>query len=133
MQLPQGEPYLPRRLYPQSLWDDLQSFEALAREPCDLAHPPAMSAASGTMAHDLGLGFPHPFQGPGLQAFIATIPLPGLAYALLAGLPPVFGLYSFFYPVFIYFLFGTSRHISVGEWSQAALQKDVHLPPWRIG
>ena len=40
---------------------------------------------------------------------------PGLAYALLADLPAVYGLYVSFVPVIIYSFLGTSRHISVGE------------------
>ncbi|XP_029901744.1 chloride anion exchanger [Myripristis murdjan] len=40
--------------------------------------------------------------------------LQGLAYCLLASLPPWYGLFSAFFPVVTYFFLGTSRHISVG-------------------
>ncbi len=49
----------------------------------------------------------------GLTVAVMLIPQ-GMAYALLAGLPPIYGLYAGFIPLLIYPLFGSSRELSVG-------------------
>jgi len=49
----------------------------------------------------------------GLTVGILIIPQ-GMAYALLAGLPPQYGLYAALIPQLVYFLFGTSSKLAVG-------------------
>uniref|UniRef100_A0A8C3S0P8 Solute carrier family 26 member 1 n=1 Tax=Chelydra serpentina TaxID=8475 RepID=A0A8C3S0P8_CHESE len=44
-----------------------------------------------------------------------------IAYSLLAGLKPIYSLYTSFFANIIYFLMGTSRHVSVGIFSLLSL------------
>uniref|UniRef100_A0A914WG98 SLC26A/SulP transporter domain-containing protein n=1 Tax=Plectus sambesii TaxID=2011161 RepID=A0A914WG98_9BILA len=56
----------------------------------------------------------------GLTVGIMHVPQ-GMAYASLASLDPVYGLYSSFFACFFYMFFGTSRHISIGVFAVASL------------
>lgn len=47
---------------------------------------------------------------------VAIMHIPqGMGYALLANIPAIMGIYTAFFPVLAFFLFGTSRHNSMGE------------------
>lgn len=56
----------------------------------------------------------------GITVAVMHIPQ-GMAYGLLAGVDPIVGLYMAFFPTLIYFLFGTSRHISMGTFAVISL------------
>src|SRR5699024_11794484 len=49
----------------------------------------------------------------GLTTGIMFIPQ-GMAYAVIAGVPPIYGLYAGVIPLLIYPLLGTSKNLSVG-------------------
>ncbi|XP_034941936.1 solute carrier family 26 member 6-like isoform X2 [Chelonus insularis] len=56
----------------------------------------------------------------GITVAIMHIPQ-GMAYALLGNVPPVIGIYMAFFPVLIYFLLGTSKHVSMGTFAIVCL------------
>ena len=65
-------------------------------------------------------------QKTGFSTFLVNIKTPthyltsflfvsGLSFSLLAGLPPIYGLYTSFWAVLVYFLLGQSQHLSIGS------------------
>jgi SulP family sulfate permease len=56
----------------------------------------------------------------GLTVAVMLVPQ-GMAYAMLAGLPPVMGLYASTFPLIAYALFGSSRQLAVGPVAMISL------------
>jgi sulfate permease, SulP family len=56
----------------------------------------------------------------GLTVGVMLIPQ-GMAYALIAGMPPIYGLYASLVPLVVYALMGTSRQLSVGPVAMVSL------------
>ena len=44
-----------------------------------------------------------------------------MAYAMLAELPPIYGLYACIVPVFVYGILGTSRHVHIGPFALVSM------------
>jgi high affinity sulfate transporter 1 len=61
---------------------------------------------------------------------VAAIGLPvGIAYADLAGVPPVVGIYSAIFPLFAYAVFGTSRQLVIGPDAATCMMLAAALGP----
>ena len=61
-------------------------------------------ASRGSLRSDLSAGF---------TVGVMLVPQ-GMAYALIAGVPPIYGLYTGLVPLLVYALLGTSRQLAVG-------------------
>ena len=64
----------------------------------------------------------------GLTVGVMLIPQ-GMAYALIAGLPPIYGLYASLLPLVVYALFGTSRQLAVGPVAMVSLLVAAAVAP----
>lgn len=68
----------------------------------------------------------------GVTVGVMLIPQ-GMAYALIAGLPPVYGLYAALVPLAVYALLGTSRELAVGPVAMVALLVANGVAPLAVG
>ncbi len=68
----------------------------------------------------------------GLTVGVMLIPQ-GMAYALIAGVPPVYGLYASLVPLVLYALFGSSRQLAVGPVAIVALLVATAVAPLAEG
>lgn len=59
----------------------------------------------------------------GLTMGVYNVPQ-AMSYSILAGLPPVYGLYASFFPPFLYSIFGSAKHSSIGVFSITCLMVD---------
>jgi SulP family sulfate permease len=64
----------------------------------------------------------------GLTVGVMLIPQ-GMAYALIAGLSPIYGLYASLVPLVVYALFGTSRQLAVGPVAMVSLLVAAAVAP----
>ena len=56
----------------------------------------------------------------GLTVGVMLVPQ-AMAYALLAGMPPIYGLYAGIFPLILYAILGTSRQLSIGPVAVSAI------------
>ena len=49
----------------------------------------------------------------------------GMAYGLLANVPPVLGIYTSIFPVLIYSILGPSSHVSKGMDHESIIKKEI--------
>ena len=68
----------------------------------------------------------------GLTVGVMLIPQ-GMAYALIAGLPPIYGLYASLIPLLIYAMMGTSRQLAVGPVAMVSLLVAAGVAPLADG
>ena len=68
----------------------------------------------------------------GLTVGVMLIPQ-GMAYSLLAGMPPIYGLYASLVPLIVYAIFGSSRHLAVGPVAMISLLVAASVGPMANG